>query len=114
MDEVLGSTDTGVRIAALWSLYGLLTPIGPEDTVRRLHPLVKDHCVDLLAREDPQHKRSLHADIARALARRGQFLRAWRHARSSGDGRLLGKLVEGAGVFDMWLRHGVSRLILGR
>ena len=110
VDEVLGSTGAGVRIAALRPLDGLLAPIGPEDTVRRLHPLARDHCADLLAWEDPQRKRSLHAGIARALARRGRFLSAWRHARSSGDGRLLGEFVEGTGVFDLWLRHGAARL----
>ena len=110
VDEVLGSSDAGVRIAGLRSLEGLLAPIGQEGRVRRLHPLARDYCVDLLSREDPARKRSLQAGIARALARRGQFLPAWRHARSAGDGRLVGELVERAGVFDMWLRHGMTRL----
>ena len=110
VDEVLGTGDAGARIAGLWSLDGLLTPIGQAGNVRRLHPLARDCCLDLLTREDPRQRRSVHAGIARALARRRQFLPAWRHARSAGDGRLLGELVEQAGIFDMWLRHGVTRL----
>ena len=110
VDEVLGTSGARVRIDALWSLDGLLAPIGGDGKVRRLHPLARDHCVDLLTREDPLRKRSLHASIASALARRGQFLPAWRHARAAGDDGLVGELVERAGVFDMWLRHGVTRL----
>ena len=110
VDEVLGTSDTRARIASLWALDGLLAPIGENGGVRRLHPLARDHCVDLLSREEPLRKRSLHADIARALARRGQFLPAWGHARSAGDDGLVGELVERAGVFDMWLRHGVTGL----
>ena len=112
VDEVLGTCDARVRIATLRSLDGLLAPSGEDREVRRLHPLAKGHCVDLLTREDPQRKRSLHVGIARTLARRGQFLSAWRHARSAGDDGLLGELVEHAGVFNMWLRHGVARLFL--
>ena len=75
-----------------------------------MHPLVSDHCSDLLAIEDPARKRSLHAGIARALARRGQLIPAWRHARSAGDAQLVGELVERAGVFEIWLRQGVPGL----
>ena len=110
VDEVLGTNDTGVRIAALRSLDGLLAPIGEDGELRRLHPLARDHCVDLLARENPVRKRSLHAGIALALAARKQFLPAWLHARSSGDSRLVAELVERAGLFDTWLRHGATRL----
>ena len=110
VDEVLGTSDARVRIAALSALDGLLTPIGPDGAVRRLHPLVRDNCADLLAVEDPARKRSLHAGIARALAHRGQFLPAWRQAHAAGDARLAGELVERAGVFDIWLRHGVPGL----
>ena len=110
VDEVRETSDARARIAGLWSLDGLLAPIGEDGGVRHLHPLARDHCVDLLAREDPLLKRSLHARISRAFARRGRFLPAWRHARLAGDDGLVGELVERAGVFDMWLRHGVTRL----
>ena len=110
VDEVLGTNDTRVRIAALRSLDGLLAPIGEDGKVRRLHPLAKGHCVDLLTRENPVRKRFLHAGIAQALAARKRFLPAWFHARSSGESRLVAELVERAGLFDTWLRHGVTRL----
>ncbi len=110
VDEVLGAGDTRARVAALSSLEGLLAPIGPDGAVRRMHPLVRDYCADLLAVEDPARKRWLHAGIAKALARRGQFIPAWRHARSAGDAKLLAELVERAGVFEMWLRHGPPSL----
>ena len=109
-DEVLGSTDARVRIEGLAPLDGLLTPIDGGGTLRRLHPLVRDYFADLLAMEAPVRKRTLHAGIARALARRGQLIPAWRHARSAGDPRLVGALIERAGVFDMWMRHGVTWL----
>ncbi len=110
VDEVLGAGDTRARVAALSSLEGLLAPIGPDGAVRRMHPLVRDYCADLLAVEDPARKRSLHASIARTLARRGQFIPAWRHARAASDAQLVAELVERAGVFEMWLRHGVLSL----
>ena len=111
VDEVLETSGARVRINGLRPLDGLLAPIGEHDEVRRLHPLARDHCIDLLTREDPLHKRSLHVRIARALTRRGHFLDAWRHARSAGDDGLVGELVERAGVFEMWLRYGVARLL---
>ena len=109
VDEVLGSTDAGVRIAAVSALDGLLMSMGREEA-RRLHPLVRDCCAELLALEDRARARSLHAGIARSLARRGQLISAWRHARSAADQALVGELVEAAGVLEMWLRHGVTTL----
>jgi len=111
VDEVLGAGDARARIAALSPLEGLLAPIGQDGASRRMHPLVRDCCADLLAVEDPARKRWLHASIATVLARRGQFVPAWRHARSAGDARLVGELVERAGVFEIWLRHGVPGLL---
>ena len=111
VEEVLGAGDARARVAALSSLEGLLAPIGQDGAVRRMHPLVRDYCADLLAIEDPARKRSVHAGIARALDRRGQFIPAWRHARSAGDARLAGELVERVGVFEIWLRHGVAGLL---
>ena len=110
VDEVVGTGDLRARIDALPALEGLLAPIGPDGAVRRMHPLVRDCCADLLAVEDPARKRSLHASIARALAGRGQFIPAWRHAQSAGDAQLVGELVERAGLFEIWLRHGVPSL----
>ena len=111
VDEVLDAGDVRARFAALSALEGLLAPIGRDGAVRRMHPLVRDYCANLLAVEDPARKRSLHAGIAGALARRGQLVSAWRHARSAGDARLVGDLVEGSGVFEIWLRQGVPGLV---
>ena len=111
VDEVLGSSDARVRIAAVSSLDGLLAPIDRTRTVRRMHPLLRDYCVGLLSVEDPARKRSLHGRVARALARRDDLLSAWRHASASGDSQLVGELIECFGPYALWLREGVIRLI---
>ena len=110
VDEVLGASGSGTRMASLPQLDGLLTPIGPDGAVRQLHPLVREPCVAVLAAEDPVRKRALHTAIAKALAHRGQLAPAWRQARAAPDARLAGELVERAGVFDLWLRRGVPAL----
>ena len=71
VDEVLGSSDARVRVAKQPELDGLLSPVDEKSLVRRLHPLVRAHCLDLLCMEDPVRKRSVHARMAPALARRG-------------------------------------------
>ena len=111
VDEVLGSRDALVRVGALPTLDGLLLPIGKDRRVRRLHPLLRDYCLDLLSVEDPSRKRSLHRRIALALDRRGHLTPAWRHASDAGDSRLVGELIERSGIFQLWLREGVTRLI---
>ena len=111
VDEVLGTSDARVRIAAVSSLDGLLVPINPDRTVRRMHPMLRDYCVGLLSVEDPARKRSLHGRIALALARRDDLPSAWRHASAAGDSRLVGELIERVGAYALWLRAGDSRLI---
>ncbi len=69
-----------------------------------------EYCVDMLTVQDPERKRFLHARIARALAVRGQATPAWRHASAAGDDRLVGELIEQAGLFEMWMRHGAMRV----
>ena len=109
--DVHGATGAVDRVTALSALDGLLLPIGSDGAVRRLHPLVRDYCLALLSAEDPDRKRSLHRRIALALATRGHLTPAWRHAADAGDGQLLGELIERFGVFDLWLREGVTRVI---
>ena len=109
-DEVLESTDTRLRVDALVVLDGLLTPVDGNGDVRRLHPLLREHCVRVLASQDPVRKRRLHRRIAEALARRGHMIPAWRHAGETGDGRFLGEMMERVGVFRMWLREGLTCL----
>ena len=111
VDEVLGSSDARLRIAALSALDGLLLPLEHDGSVQRLHPLVQEYCIDRFAVEGPVRKRSLHARIARALARRGMLTEAWRHASAAGDSRLLAELIERVGVAGLWLRGGVPGLV---
>ena len=110
VDEVLESTDTRLRLEAFLALEGLLAPVGQEGTLWRLHPLVREHCVRLLARQDPVRRRRLHRGIAEALARRDHLIPAWRHAAETGDRQFLGEIMERVGVFRMWLREGLTCL----
>ena len=109
--EVLGSSDALVKVGALRVLDGLLLPIGKDGAVRRMHPLLRDYCRDVLAVENPDRRRSLHRRLAQALVRRGRLTPAWRHAGEAGDHRLVGELIERFGVSQLWLREGVTRLI---
>ena len=111
VEEVLGSGDALVRVASLTALDGLLLPVGQDRAVRRLHPLLRDYCVGLLAADDPARKRSLHSRLAIALARRDHLTPAWRHATDAGDSGLVGELIERFGAFELWLRKGVTLVI---
>ena len=111
VDEVLGSSDARRRVVALSSLDGLLPPVDTDGTVRRLHPLLRDYCLDVLSVENPARKRALHRRIAGELARRGQLTPSWRHANAADDSRLVGQLLDRLGPFQLWQREGVSRLI---
>ena len=110
VDEVLGSSDARLRIAALSALDGLLLPRDNDRAVQLLHPLIREYCVERFAVEQPARKRSLHARIARALDRRGRLVPAWRHARSAVDVRLLGELIEGVGIVGLWARGGTTQI----
>ena len=99
VDEVLGTSDARVRIAAVSSLDGLLVPINPDRTVQRMHPLLRDYCVGLLSVEDPARKRALHGRIALALARRDESAlgvapceRGWRQPAGRRADRALRRL----------------------
>ena len=111
VDDVLGSSAARLRVVSSSSLHGLLPPVDTDVSVRRLHQLVRDHCFHVLSVENPVRKRSLHKQIAQALARRGQLTASWRHASAAGDNRLVGDLIERYGVCRLWLREGVTRLI---
>lgn len=111
VDEVLGSSDARLRIAALSALDGLLLPGDDDGTVQHLHPLVQEYCVEHFAVEDPDRKRTLHTRIAQALARRGQLTPTWRHASLAGDSRLVGELIESVGVVGLWARGGFTEVV---
>ena len=112
VDEVLGSSDARLRIAALSALDGLLLSSDSDDGVQFLHPLVREYCVTRFAVEHAARKRTLHALIAGALARRGQLTLAWRHAS---EGRRLapagGGLIESVGVIGLWAHGGKNQVV---
>ena len=111
VDGVLGSSQARLRVMGLRALDGLLLPVGKDRATQRLHPLLREHCLDLLEAEDLARKCSLHERLALALVRRGQLTPAWRHARATGDGRLAGNLMERFGAFQLWLREGPRQLM---
>lgn len=111
VDEVLDSSKARMRITGLRSLDGLLLPVDGDPMVRRLHPLLREYCLDLLAVEDLARKGALHKRIALALVQRGHLTPAWRHARAAGERRLVGELIERFGVFQLWLREGAAQLV---
>ena len=110
VDDVLGSSDARLCVVKRPELDGILLPVDKDHGARRLHPLVKDYCVARLSVEAPARKQLLHTRIARALCRRFDLTAAWRHASAAGGGRLVGELVDQAGVFRMWLRAGMTPL----
>ena len=110
VEEVLGPGGGSLRLAGLPALEGLLTPVDDERDVRRMNPLLRDHCLDLLQLEDPARKRTMHERLARALLRRGRLAPAWRHAGATRDGALLSDFVDRYGACRMWLRAGASEL----
>lgn len=111
VDEVLGSSDARLRIAAMSALDGLLLAGDNNHDARQLHPLIREYCVGRFAVEAPERKRRLHARIARALTRRGELDSAWRHAQSAGDAELIGELIESVGVVGLWARGGTTQVI---
>lgn len=111
VDDVLGSSDARVRVGRLPALNGFLSPVEGDDAVLRLHPLLREYCLDALSVEDPARKRALHRRIALELARRGHLTPSWRHASASGDIQLVAELIEGFGAFELWVREGVTRLV---
>ncbi len=112
VDEVLGSRDARLAVSTLPSLAGLLLPVDRDRGVWRLHPLVREYCTARFAEANPARKRLLHIRIARALARRGHLGPAWRHADLAGESRLVGALIENAGLAGLWLREGSGGLAL--
>jgi len=112
VDAVLGSNDARVLVAALPALDGLLLPDKGDDAVKRLHPLLREYCLDALSVANPARKRFLHRKIALELVRRGGHLTAsWRHAGAAADNDLLGELIERSGPCQLWLHEGTARLI---
>ena len=109
VDEVLGA-GSARRIQSVSALSGLLRSVGGKTGTMLLHPLVRDYCTDERYRETPDRYRSIHRAIAVALGRQGHLLAGMRHATEAGDPRLVGEILEDAGGFRVWLKHGLTRL----
>ena len=113
IDEVLGTTGSWARLEAMRGLDGLLKPAttGAEAPVLQLHPLIRDHCAARRRRETPERYRHVHAEIARALARRSQTVLAMRHALQAADERLLVTILLDAGGVWLWLHESPDVLV---
>ena len=111
VDDVLRSSEARTRITGLQPLDGLLPPLDEDHAVRRMHPLLREYCLERLAVEDPPRKRSLHKLIALALVGRGRLAPALPHARAAGDSRPVCELVERFGACQLWLREGPAQLM---
>ncbi|OWP49746.1 LuxR C-terminal-related transcriptional regulator [Pseudomonas nitroreducens] len=60
----------------------------------RLHPLLRETLLKLLARREPQHQQAVHARAWRWLRERGQLTDAVRHAVAGGEAQAAAQLVE--------------------
>ncbi|MYG26020.1 MAG: hypothetical protein F4213_08345 [Boseongicola sp. SB0677_bin_26] len=109
VDEVLGVRSSERRLASMGALAGLLSTRGGGTGVR-FHPLVRAWCERRRFSESPDRFRKVRGGIARALARRGRWVEALRHAGETGDAALLGEIGERAGGVRLWLEHGVEAL----
>ena len=112
LQEVLDDTASLKQLLALPRLAGLLEPAGPTATaVYRLHPLLREYCVDQRRKKKPARFREVHRRSAVALARRGATLDAMRHAALAEDPALAGSILLEAGALQWWLRVGSDRLL---
>ena len=112
LDEVLDEPGGMSRIEGMSALAGLLEPVDDgRGNVKRLHPLVRDHCAKKRRRQTPERYRSIHSRISRALARRGETVMAVHHAAEAAEPALIGTILTEAGGLRLWLREGADRLI---
>lgn len=107
VDQVLG-VGSMRQIERMPALTGLLAKVDPA--AMRLHPLVRQHCVQHRAVKTPDRYRSIHRSIAAAFAARGEVATAMRHAAETGDPRLVGEILENAGGIRVWQRGGPAHL----
>lgn len=109
-EDVLESPGVLARLIALPRLAGLLEPVGGTTAgVHRLHPLLRQHCVESRRNADPARYRHVHRRVARALARRGQTVEAMRHAALADDPALAHAVFVENGGLQLWLREGTDR-----
>ncbi|MCY3963447.1 MAG: LuxR C-terminal-related transcriptional regulator [Acidobacteria bacterium] len=112
LDEVLQRRDSLRHFESMSALTGLLEPLADGETQRwRLHPLVREHCIDRRRHEDPERFAAVHRRIATALAKRRETIAAMRHAIEGRDPFLAGRIAERAGGVRLWIRNGVPELL---
>ena len=109
VDDVLG-IGAMQQLRSTPALVGLLQFAGGASGTAYLHPLLRQYCIDRRLRETPERYRAVHRGIAGAFARGGHIIPAVRHAREAGEARLAGEIIERAGGWRLWFRHGVGRL----
>ncbi len=110
IDETTGASHSRRRFESMTSLTGLSQTTGGEKSTMQLHPLIREHCANRRFRENPSRFRSIHAGIARGLARRGQVVDALRHAAEAGDPQLIGQIATTDGGIHLWIRGGFDAL----
>ena len=111
LDDVLEGHGLWRRLVAMPAVDGLLLPAADAGgEVRRMHPLLRECCVERRRRQTPERFRDLHRRIAHALARRGSVVSAMRHASEGDDAELAGAILEEAGGLRLLMRDGFSRL----
>ena len=112
LDEVLEHAGSMRRLGMLPALGGLLARIPGEATGRwRLHPLIREHCIKRRQQEDLTRFNAVHRRIARALMRRGETVRAMRHAMQAGEEVLAGEVLEHAGGVRMLMQQGIEEFM---
>lgn len=111
LDEVVEARGSWQRLLALPALDGLLLPLSDSSrTVWRMHPLLRECCVERRRRFSPERFCEIHRRIARALARRGAVVEAMRHASEGNDADLAAAILEDAGGVRLAIREGHGRL----
>ncbi|MYE11404.1 MAG: hypothetical protein F4X99_07040 [Gammaproteobacteria bacterium] len=111
LDEVVDARGSWQRLLTLPAVDGLLRAV-PESSpsVRRMHPLLRECCIERHCRLSPERFCEIHRRIARALARRGAVVAAMRHASEGNDPDLAATILEDAGGVRLAIREGHSRL----
>lgn len=110
LEEILDEPGVFDRLRAIPRLVGLLQPAGGRAEIYRLHPLLRQHCIERQRRETPARYRRIQRRIAQALARRGETIEAMRHATLAEDPEFAGAILLDAGAVRLWLREGTDRL----
>ena len=112
LDEVLEHAGSMPRLGMLPALDGLLARVPGEATDKwRLHPLIREHCIERRQQENLTRFNAIHRRMAQALMRRGETVTAMCHAMKVGEDTLAGDILEHAGGVRMQMRQGIEQLM---